>query len=144
MVNLPDIMTPGRLNLFQPKGWRVAGGRDIFAEFCTEYLKGDLLLWARIVLPTDTRLSHQLETYGNAWDEISDAARLEAQNLLKGVKAEYVMQLDLEIPPSLKIDIDPESRRAVLSIEDAKEKRQMEMWGTCNCMHPCMDASFPA
>ena len=39
-------------------------------------------------------------------------------------------KLDLEIPPVIKIDQDAETRRAVLSIEDTKEKRQMEMWGT--------------
>lgn len=39
-------------------------------------------------------------------------------------------KLDLEIPPFIKIDQDAETRRAVLSIEDTKEKRQMEMWGT--------------
>ena len=39
-------------------------------------------------------------------------------------------KLDLEIPPFIKIVQDPESRRAVLSIEDTTEKRQKEMWGT--------------
>ena len=40
-------------------------------------------------------------------------------------------KLDIEIPPFIKIDQDAESRKAVLSIEDAKEKRQKEMWGMC-------------
>ena len=38
-------------------------------------------------------------------------------------------KLDLEIPPFIKIDQDAEARRAVLSIENTKEKQQMEMWG---------------
>lgn len=79
-----------------PKGWRVAAERDIFSEFCTEYIKDDLLLWSRIVLPASVQMSQELETYGNTWDAMSDDARLEAQNLLKGVKGQYVMELDLE------------------------------------------------
>jgi len=38
-------------------------------------------------------------------------------------------ELGVPIPPYLKIDHDVEARKAVLSIEDKTEKRQMEMWG---------------
>ncbi|KAH9907188.1 ribosomal protein L6 [Xylariomycetidae sp. FL2044] len=39
-------------------------------------------------------------------------------------------KLDLEIPTFLTINQDAASRRAMLSIENTEEKRQMEMWGT--------------
>ncbi|KAI5918020.1 ribosomal protein L6 [Camillea tinctor] len=39
-------------------------------------------------------------------------------------------KIDLDVPPYLTIDLDPETRKAVLSIEDRKEKVQMQMWGT--------------
>ncbi|OHF00287.1 ribosomal protein L6 [Colletotrichum orchidophilum] len=39
-------------------------------------------------------------------------------------------ELDLEIPPFLKIDYDAEGSTAVLSVEDSNIKEQSEMWGT--------------
>ncbi|KAH7359166.1 54S ribosomal protein L6 [Plectosphaerella cucumerina] len=39
-------------------------------------------------------------------------------------------QLNLEIPPYLKIDHDTEARKAVLTVEDNFVKQQREMWGT--------------
>jgi large subunit ribosomal protein L6 len=39
-------------------------------------------------------------------------------------------RLDLNLPPFLHIDLDEASRKAVLSIENRDEKKQMEMWGT--------------
>lgn len=38
--------------------------------------------------------------------------------------------LNLEIPPFLEINQDAETRKAVLTIQDRDQKRQMEMWGT--------------
>ncbi|KAB5583261.1 ribosomal protein L6, alpha-beta domain-containing protein [Coniochaeta sp. 2T2.1] len=39
-------------------------------------------------------------------------------------------ELNLEIPPYLKIDHDAAARRAVLSVDNTDEKNQREMWGT--------------
>ncbi|KAH8666557.1 ribosomal protein L6, alpha-beta domain-containing protein [Xylariales sp. PMI_506] len=39
-------------------------------------------------------------------------------------------KLDLEVPSFLNIELDPETRKAVLSIEDRTAKQQKEMWGT--------------
>ncbi|CAJ2505551.1 Uu.00g129450.m01.CDS01 [Anthostomella pinea] len=39
-------------------------------------------------------------------------------------------KLNLEIPPFLNIDHDEATRKALLSIENGDEKKQMEMWGT--------------
>jgi large subunit ribosomal protein L6 len=41
----------------------------------------------------------------------------------------YTGQLNLEIPPYLKIDHDTEARKAVLTVEDNFVKQQREMWG---------------
>ncbi|ORY61386.1 ribosomal protein L6 [Pseudomassariella vexata] len=39
-------------------------------------------------------------------------------------------KLELEIPPYLTINHDETTRKALLSIEDRNQKKQMEMWGT--------------
>ncbi|EJD33422.1 hypothetical protein AURDEDRAFT_131684 [Auricularia subglabra TFB-10046 SS5] len=79
-----------------PKGWRFAGGHDIFADFCNEYIKADLLLWSRLVLPESAHISQRLAVFGDGWDLMDHDGRLEAQNLLKEVKAGYVMDITLK------------------------------------------------
>ncbi|EJD36478.1 hypothetical protein AURDEDRAFT_174437 [Auricularia subglabra TFB-10046 SS5] len=74
-----------------PKGWRFAGGRDIFADFCNEYIKADLLLWSTLVLPESAQVSQRLAVYSETWDSMDQGTHLEAQNLLKEVKTAYVM-----------------------------------------------------
>ncbi|EJD39867.1 hypothetical protein AURDEDRAFT_171004 [Auricularia subglabra TFB-10046 SS5] len=82
-----------------PVGWRLADTRrDVFAEFCTEYIKGDLLLWARIVLPASGPVSDRLSYYADTWDLLCEIQRREAQDLLRGVKTAYVKALDLRTP----------------------------------------------
>ncbi|KAK4180082.1 ribosomal protein L6, alpha-beta domain-containing protein [Triangularia setosa] len=39
-------------------------------------------------------------------------------------------QLELDIPSFVKLDHDTEGRKAVLTVEDKEQKKQMEMWGT--------------
>ncbi|VBB80147.1 Putative mitochondrial LSU ribosomal protein L6 precursor [Podospora comata] len=39
-------------------------------------------------------------------------------------------QLELDIPSFVKLDHDAEGRKAVLTVEDKEQKKQMEMWGT--------------
>ncbi|KAL1880582.1 hypothetical protein VTK73DRAFT_5387 [Phialemonium thermophilum] len=39
-------------------------------------------------------------------------------------------KLDLDVPPFLHIDLDPTTRKAMLSVEDTSVKHQREMWGT--------------
>ncbi|EJD38443.1 hypothetical protein AURDEDRAFT_172524 [Auricularia subglabra TFB-10046 SS5] len=78
-----------------PTGWRVADERrDIFAEFAGNFLKEDLALWARIVLPASVAVADRLAYYGETWDFLCPVQRLEAQNLLKGVKVAYVTAMD--------------------------------------------------
>ncbi|EJD48541.1 hypothetical protein AURDEDRAFT_162500 [Auricularia subglabra TFB-10046 SS5] len=79
-----------------PKGWRFAGGRDVFADFCNEYIKADLLLWSRLVLPESAHVSQRLAGFCDRWDSMNNGDRLDAQNLLKEVKANYVMDVTLK------------------------------------------------
>ncbi|EJD49995.1 hypothetical protein AURDEDRAFT_161016 [Auricularia subglabra TFB-10046 SS5] len=84
-----------------PTGWRVAEDRrDVFAEFCRDFIKEDLLLWARIALPASSLVSNMLAYYGETWDFLCDHDRLEAQNLLKGVKGAYLKAMDVGSLPN--------------------------------------------
>lgn len=45
-------------------------------------------------------------------------------------------QLELDIPSFVKLDHDAEGRKAVLTVEDKEQKKQMEMWGMLSPHYP--------
>ncbi|EJD46643.1 hypothetical protein AURDEDRAFT_164465 [Auricularia subglabra TFB-10046 SS5] len=67
----------------------------MFEEFSSEYMKADLFLWARIINPSCGSVAEQLIVYGETWDSLCSHRRLEAQNLLRGVKAAFLFIQEL-------------------------------------------------